>query len=261
MNAQLVSVSENIGFLGDSRVKPFDCRAVALSEAPERLVVTISRWISFLRSSWLFDGTRIAPRIARALWEMRFLEAEEHGNPAFGTVRLQTVMYGERELALLPRRSDRHLVVACGLVDAWDLEREFSGVYWFDLETPPDYAGAVEPYRAPTQLGEHVVYERLRRTFEPLFAMLDVLTEAGIARLHLMGIAPPRLSGPTAELRLRLSLLTNRVYRDECAKRGIDYLDVWSLCSANGARDERYFREDHYSAEIIPLVVSRLLEV
>jgi len=261
MNAQLVAVSQNIAFLGDSRAKPFDGRVVAIDGMSENPVVTVSRWISFLRASWLYDGTRVAPRIARALWEMRFLEAEERGHPAFGTVRLHTVVDGERDFALLPRCSNRHLVVACGQVDALDLERDFYGVYWLDLDMPADYVPAVEPYRAPTQLGEAVVYERFRRTFEPLFAMLDLLADSGVGRLHLMGLARPRPNGyPTADLRQRLTLLANRVYRDECAKRGIDYIDAWALyATAGGTRDERYFREDHYAAEAVPLMVARVL--
>lgn len=264
MNVQPVTISKRIAFLGDSRCKIFDGRVL---RCDDDIVLAQARWVPYIRAGEFFHDGRIHPYLARSLWDLRFLRGEEDatGDPAFGSYGYHGYDDEPRELHFAAQAQGDAIVVSCGIVDAIELEHRLTGTYWFELDPPLDYpVDGVPAYRAPTQLGYHVVFERVRRTLEPAAQTLRLLAAAGIGRIYLMGLAPPPLvrlnDEHTPELRLRVFELFNRVMRATCETLGVRYLDAWELTCTNGVRDERFFRDfGHPSDAFVPCVVERVL--
>lgn len=263
----LAPVERVLSFIGDSRAKIFDAHAIAGPELGERVVVTRSRSHPYFRASQFFYDGRFDERVARWLWEMRFLRETARGNGAFGRYDLEIYDGVARTAELEPAHATRTLVISCGGVDAWDAEeRMHRRGEWFALDPAFEAEiGIHAPYRAQRERSVEDAQRDVRRILEPLAAGLQTLRACGFTRLYLLGLGPPsleeRVQWKPAGLRLRTRFLFDRVLEEISRENRVGYINVWQLAwSAEGRREVLYRDTDHHSTAIVPLIAERLLE-
>jgi hypothetical protein len=262
-------VSKRVAFFGDSTCRTFD---TCLLRHGADVILAHARSFPFLRSRDLFADerlTRLSARVSRDLWDLGTLasEAAAPQHRAVGSYAYRGRDDEPMAIDLYASMERAPLVISCGRADAIELAYEFAGRYCFELEakTDADLTG-VEPYHAPTQLGYHVVVDRIQRILGPLCELIRTVTAAATRETYVLGLTAPALrklhSEPPPRLLVAIFQTFNHVLRAMCEQHGAHYLDAWAIASPRGRRAERFFRgEFNFSAAFLPHVVARVLRI
>lgn len=188
------------------------------------------RFMQIFAQRYLIDG-QIHPDIIRALQAEQLLD--DNGTPPHLAQDGQALRTAE--VSGIPIR-EPVIVMFAGDLDLFDLLRQTGKDYDFELPDDPGYG--ID--RTLKSIPYAAIDMRIGDIFRPFLAACQSLQDIGFRQLMVHGL-PPRLRETGAldlpgspQMRVKLTVLANRVLREACASQRVTFIDVWDELIENG---------------------------
>lgn len=195
-------------------------------------------------------------------------------NPALPGLRPVHTTYDNRKelenLGVTEVSRERAYILTVGEINARYLLQQFVADE-IDFEVPFDCRGIerLSSWNPRKVIGAKAMLQLLADKFSRLFVGLRVLREAGLRTLFLHGVPPPATDDADAkrvlqhdspgQLRYRLAMYINFLYREVCRDLGVGFIDTWNLVTeGNVLRPEFYLDGLHLNQRHAVLSVTEV---